>query len=509
MSRITRYGKKIRLAYISAAAISCSVLALAFPWFREVKDNDTKYYVVQYNGQVVGAVDSEDIATQAYLQARLQLQNESETEVFLDDSLVITKEDKLVGSKNTIDDVKLNIYNIMSESVLDNEKEVYVVDIDGLTITLSSLEEVEALLNASKALFDKDSKFHAEITSSNDRFDTFTYNLVMAETDTQNAPTVMVGEDATGAVVETIKSGKDGVFSMKFIEEVKIISSYANTREIMSLEDAINEVTKMKEENQVYEVVAGDTLSGIAKKFELTMDELLAMNTDLKDEEYIHIGDQIIVTVPKPEVSVEVQEQQSYREDYYMPIIYVYNDDKYTTYSKTLEEAIPGVRDVVAIVTFNNGIEVGREIIEEDIIEQAKAAVVEVGTKTPPTYIKPISGGKVSSPYGWRLLYGKKDFHKGVDWVCRTGTTVRASSAGKVIKAGWNGSYGYNVLIQHPDGRQTRYAHLSKIYVKVGQYVAQNEKIALSGNTGRSTGPHLHFEMIINGKTVNPLKYLG
>ena len=83
-----------------------------------------------------------------------------------------------------------------------------------------------------------------------------------------------------------------------------------------------------------------------------------------------------------------------------------------------------------------------------------------------------------------------------------------ASSAGTVARAGWATGYGYVIYINHTDGRQTRYGHLSKVLVKVGQTVQQGTKIALSGNTGRSTGPHIHFEILINGTQVNPLDYL-
>ena len=89
------------------------------------------------------------------------------------------------------------------------------------------------------------------------------------------------------------------------------------------------------------------------------------------------------------------------------------------------------------------------------------------------------------------------------------GTAVMASSGGTVTRAGWGSGYGYVVYIQHADGRETRYGHLSKVLVSVGQKVSQGQKIALSGNTGRSTGPHLHFEIRINGQAVNPLNYLN
>ena len=142
---------------------------------------------------------------------------------------------------------------------------------------------------------------------------------------------------------------------------------------------------------------------------------------------------------------------------------------------------------------------------------EAVPKIVERGTKIPPTYIKPISGGRLSSNFGRRKspTKGASSYHKGVDWSVPTGTAVFASCGGPVARAGWGSGYGYCVYINHEDGRQTRYGHLSKVLVKVGQTVKQGERIALSGNTGVSTGPHLHFEILINGSQVNPLKYLN
>ena len=143
-------------------------------------------------------------------------------------------------------------------------------------------------------------------------------------------------------------------------------------------------------------------------------------------------------------------------------------------------------------------------MIHQTILTESTPAVIERGTKIPPTYIKPLIGGRVSSGFGRR--WGR--MHKGIDWAVPKGTAVRASCGGTVVSAGWSGGYGNCITIRHPDGKMTRYGHLSKILVSAGQKVDQNQKIALSGNTGRSTGPHVHFEILVNGTQVNPLKYL-
>ena len=131
--------------------------------------------------------------------------------------------------------------------------------------------------------------------------------------------------------------------------------------------------------------------------------------------------------------------------------------------------------------------------------------VIAVGTLTPPTYIRPINSGRYSSGYGYR----DGSFHAGVDWSCSQGTPVMAAASGTVIRAGWYSGYGYCVDIRHSNGTMTRYGHLSSISVSNGQSVSQGQVIAKSGNTGQSSGPHLHFEIWINGSTVNPLNYVN
>jgi murein DD-endopeptidase MepM/ murein hydrolase activator NlpD len=304
---------------------------------------------------------------------------------------------------------------------------------------------------------------------------------------------------------ETKEASGDGLKALSFTERVEIAEAYVSPDEIVPTAEAIDLVTKDTEKNQIYEVQAGDTLSVIANSNGLLVKDVLALNEGLSEATTLHVGDEIIITVPEPELSVTSVEESTYEEDYYAETQYIDNDDWYTTETVVRQEAEAGHHEVTALITKKNGVEQEREIIAETVMKEPVAKIVERGTKTPPTYIKPISGGTFTS--GFKMRWGR--MHKGVDWSCPVGTSVMASCGGTVVQAGWSSGYGNCITIRHPDGRQTRYGHLSKILVKAGQTVKQGEKIALSGNTGRSTGPHLHFEIIINGSQVNPLNYLN
>ncbi|WP_448585386.1 M23 family metallopeptidase [Thermaurantiacus sp.] len=118
----------------------------------------------------------------------------------------------------------------------------------------------------------------------------------------------------------------------------------------------------------------------------------------------------------------------------------------------------------------------------------------------------PVDGARLSSGFGMRFhpILGYSRMHQGLDFAAPTGTPVLASAAGRVVMAGWGGGYGNLVEIDHGRGMRTRYAHLSRIRVKPGQQVGQGATIGAVGSTGLSTGPHLHYEVWVNGKPVNP-----
>ena len=154
---------------------------------------------------------------------------------------------------------------------------------------------------------------------------------------------------------------------------------------------------------------------------------------------------------------------------------------------------------------------------EKRIDREIKAMQEELKKQqTPPTatgnYIWPSNTSfTVTSKYGWRTIaiYGYARFHAGIDIGASMGTPILAADGGNVIVSAYDGGYGNYVIINHGDGRQTLYGHMSSRGVSVGQTVNQGQVIGYTGSTGNSTGPHIHFEIRVNGGTVNPLKYFS
>lgn len=122
----------------------------------------------------------------------------------------------------------------------------------------------------------------------------------------------------------------------------------------------------------------------------------------------------------------------------------------------------------------------------------------------------PIAAAYNSSSYGWRIdpFNGNKAFHEGLDFTANTGTPIRAAADGIVSSAERTPDYGNIVKIDHGAGLETRYAHASKLLVKAGERVVKGQIVAEVGSTGRSTGPHLHYEIRLNGNSLDPRKYL-
>ena len=150
-----------------------------------------------------------------------------------------------------------------------------------------------------------------------------------------------------------------------------------------------------------------------------------------------------------------------------------------------------------------------REKLKERKERMAELGAIGVASGGPGASMPSIwpANGFVSSPYG--LRWGGSDFHPGMDIANDMGTPIVATADGTVTVAGWNsGGYGNMVDIDHGNGIMTRYGHASQVLVSAGQYVRKGQLIAYMGSTGFSTGPHVHYEVHVNGQAVNPVSYL-
>ena len=516
MKKWTKHKKQMSLFFAMGAIASVLAIWTIHPIFGSLEKKGDNYFTLTLNGTMIGNVSSMDGIEEMLLEEKSKVASEQKGLTIVKADLDYTSEKRVFARTTSDKQLQKNIYNVLKNGTVTFNQKAYTVKINQFTVTLGSKDEVVELLNAAKEKYDKDEMYHVELVTDDSReLNVMTTEIVKvskAKSSNPNVSSAMINAGIC-TVTDELSYGQaqlqdlytGGIVDISFADAVEVVESYVQDDEITPLNEAIDLVTKDKEKNKIYEVKSGDSLSVIAENYNTTVDNLVAINENIENaESVIRIGDEITVTVPEPELSVITKEEQMYHEEYQAETQYIDNDSWYTTQQEVRQEATTGERNVVAVVTSRNGTETQRDIIHEEIIVESQPAIIERGTKTPPTYIKPISGGRFTS--GFKYRWGR--WHKGVDWACPIGTAVKASSAGTVVSAGWISGYGYCVKINHSDGRQTRYAHLSKILVSVGDTVSQGEKIALSGNTGRSTGPHVHFEILIGGTQVNPLKYI-
>lgn len=235
----------------------------------------------------------------------------------------------------------------------------------------------------------------------------------------------------------------------------------------------------------------------------------------LSSNESVGLGQTVDVTldyvITKPETVEEALPFET---------AYVESDEYRLGIQKVMAQGKDGYRRAVYDVSYRGGEEIGRERIDEEVLIPSEDRIVYVGTREPTeeelatmatgTFIIPYDN-YLSSAYGIRTIsdFGSKDFHPAWDIPGPYGNDVAASDGGIVTSVGYTSGYGLHVIVDHENGYETLYAHLSKSKVKVGQRVAQGDCIAAMGSSGRVTGVHVHFEIRKDGATVDPADFLG
>jgi murein DD-endopeptidase MepM/ murein hydrolase activator NlpD len=242
----------------------------------------------------------------------------------------------------------------------------------------------------------------------------------------------------------------------------------------------------------LYKIMPGDTLWSIRKKFNITIDTIIGANPQLKG---LDLQSNDILVIPSKNGALFTFD--NYRDIGKMHKMMGGKNKILGDYRPKLFRLISP--DDVRIVFFENEQPL---IVNNDIQKIYSYKMV---------FSYPVNTGFFTSMFGDRVNPVSGDgieFHNGVDIATKTGTPIRSVRKGIVFAAGWREGFGNTVIIQHEDGYSTFYGHCTKIYVKTGQWIDQNEVIATVGSTGRTTGSHLHFTMIRHGKLLNPLKYL-
>jgi len=296
---------------------------------------------------------------------------------------------------------------------------------------------------------------------------------------------------------------------LAFKEKVAVAEAPADPESILDLEAAKKMVLMGSNKIEQYTVKDGDNLWDIARALKMDIDRITLANPGL-DPECLSIGQSLSLSREAPLINVVATRQVTVDEEIPYPVE-VKKDNKLLAGEKVVNnKGVPGLRTVTYRITRENGLETGREILQQNIVREPETEVVTTGALTMlasrggsvrlgrPCY------GAIVSPFGSR---GGR-MHEGVDIGAGYGNNVVAAAGGTVINAGWEGGYGKAVEISHGGGLVTRYAHLSSINVSNGQRVERGQLIGHVGATGHATGPHLHYEVLVNGRPRNPAEYL-
>ncbi len=308
-------------------------------------------------------------------------------------------------------------------------------------------------------------------------------------------------------IVYTVKVGdnlwnisrKYGV-SVEVIIEVnnlkdKDLLSLGQKLEIPAIGGGISDSNQKQEPTIItYTVVKGDTLWSISQRFDVKMTSIISAN-NLKEISRLSIGQKLKLPITNMDIAkAEGYSQEAAAEDI---IYYVKKGESLWSISREYNVKLESIIAANSIADASK-ISAGQQLRIPNVLRTRSNIC---------NFIWPVRG-RITSPYGVRVLYGRKEFHAGIDIGGPTGTNIVAAESGRVSYTGYMRGFGNVIVLSHDGGYSTVYGHNLVNLVKKGQYVKKGSIIGKVGRTGNATGSHLHFEIRLSGKPVNPLPYL-
>lgn len=294
------------------------------------------------------------------------------------------------------------------------------------------------------------------------------------------------------------------ILSMTIEPSLSVKKTDKTEEGFLTTDDAFKLLTEGGKREAVYIAEKTESLESIAKRYGMTLDEIKSLNPNWEDP--VTKGSKLKVLEKAPLIEMTLEEVVVNVEDIPFQTVTKEDDTMIKTQRQVERAGVPGQRETSVRIQSQNGKTISSIVEGSRMSREAVDEIVRVGTKqslATGKFINP-TVGRFTSPFGPR--WGR--FHYGIDIANSVGTDIKAADGGIVTRAGSAGSYGNLIIIDHQNGTSTRYAHLSRIDVKVGQAVEQGQSIAKMGNTGRSTGSHLHFEVRVGGVAQNPLNYV-
>ena len=403
--------------------------------------------------------------------------------------------------------------SLMAFSILLNPNEVYAKDIEETEENAGELDRVVTDINNKNFVQNRNVK----MTLDNEQ-------LVEANELYIDGELIGIysGEDTIKEIINNISE----LYKENENQEVRILNNI-EIKDILTVqsviyesEDIYNRLLKNEYRNLTIVVEKGTNLESIIDKYEIDYKELEELNPKLEkklnkiEDEKKEVRDlifkedsELVVKVRETYLDIEVFQYEDQIEKIDYESIEEYSDEIYEGERKIYQEGKKGILEKkIKVANINFG-EIKKSLVSQKITKEPINEVILIGTKekgsATGSFMMPCNGN-LTSGYGPR--WG--GFHTGIDLANPMGTPIYSSDGGIVIEAGWDGSYGNKITIDHDNGFKTVYAHLSSIDVNIGDKLAKGQYIGAMGSTGYSTGSHLHFEIRINDQHVNPYNYL-